>query len=333
LRLRAFLTTLVTLIIVRAVVDMLLLRYSMQISATFVESKAWDFIGFGSLLGIPFSAILLVVAVIVGHVLLSRTRPGWRIMAVGGSRRSAHNSGISVRWTVCGTYVIAGLLVGVASFMYAARLSSAGADAGSGLELSALTAAILGGNSLGGGRGSTGKALMGAIIVLIVTNGVVRLGMQSGSGNMVLGMILLLAAAVDVHWLKNRYKLLSKVYVSPTINELPPCPATAAGSGSPYEVNDKLRDVQLIGLGQVEGPEDVIFDRADNLYCGSRHGDVMRFLAPDYQKLEVFAHIGGTPLGMAFDREDNLYVCIGGMGRWHGVQGDRRDEPLAIRRK
>ena len=314
LRLRAFLTTLVTLIIVRAVVDMLLLKYAVQISGGFADSDIWDFIGSGSVFGLPFSAILLVAAVLIGHIWLSRTRPGWRIMAVGGSRRSAHNSGISVRWTVCGTYVLSGALVGIAGFMYAARLSSAGADAGFGMELAALTAALLGGNSLGGGRGSTGKALTGAIIVLVITNGVVRLGIPSGAGGMLLGLILLLAAALDVRWLKNRHKVLSKVYVSPTVNDLPPSPPTAAGSGSPYEVNDKLRDVELIGLGQVEAPEDVIFDLADNLYCGTRHGDIMRFLAPDYKKLELFAHIGGQPLGLAFDREQNLYVCVGGMG-------------------
>jgi ribose transport system permease protein len=314
LRLRAFLTTLVTLIIIRAVVDMLLLKYAVQISGAFVDSEIWDFIGSGSVFGVPFSAIMLLLAVIVGHVVLSRTRPGWRVMAVGGSRRSAHNSGISVRWTVCGTYVVSGALVGIASFMYAARLNSAGSDAGFGMELAALTAALLGGNSLGGGRGSTGKALSGAIIVLVITNGVVRLGIPSGAGSMVLGGVLLLAAGLDVRWLKNRHKVLSKVYVSPTVNDLPPCPTTAAGSGSPYEVNDKLRDVELIGLGQVEAPEDVIFDRADNLYCGTRHGDVMRFLAPDYKKLELFAHIGGQPLGLAFDREENLFVCVGGMG-------------------
>ena len=314
LRLRAFLTTLVTLIIIRAVVDMLLLKYAVQISGAFVDSEIWDFIGSGSVFGVPFSAILLLVAVIVGHVVLSRTRPGWRVMAVGGSRRSAHNSGISVRWTVCGTYVVSGALVGIASFMYAARLNSAGSDAGFGMELAALTAALLGGNSLGGGRGSTGKALSGAIIVLVIANGVVRLGIPSGAGSMVLGGVLLLAAGLDVRWLKNRHKVLSKVYVSPTVNDLPPCPTTAAGSGSPYEVNDKLRDVELIGLGQVEAPEDVIFDRADNLYCGTRHGDVMRFLAPDYKKLELFAHIGGQPLGLALDREENLFVCVGGMG-------------------
>ena len=330
LRLRAFLTTLVTLIIVRAVVDMLLLKYAVQISGAFVDSDVWDFIGSGSAFGVPFSAILLLVGVIVGHVVLSRTRPGWRVMAVGGSRRSAHNSGISVRWTVCGTYVVSGALVGIASFMYAARLNSAGSDAGFGMELAALTAALLGGNSLGGGRGSTGKALTGAIIVLVITNGVVRLGIPSGIGSMVLGGVLLLAAGLDVRWLKNRYKVLTKVYVSPTVNDLPPCPPTAAGSGSPYEVNDKLKDVELIGLGQVEAPEDVIFDRADNLYCGTRHGDVMRFLAPDYKKLELFAHIGGQPLGLAFDRDENLYVCVGGMGLYRvaptGVVSKATDE-------
>jgi ribose transport system permease protein len=314
LGLRAFLTTLVTLIIVRAIVDMLLLKYAVQISGAFVDSDIWDFIGLGSVFGMPFSAILLVVAVIVGHVLLTRTRPGWRVMAVGGSRRSAHNSGIPVSWTVCGTYAVSGALVGIASFMYAARINSAGSDAGFGMELAALTAALLGGNSLGGGRGSTGKALTGAIIVLVITNGVVQLGIPSGAGSMVLGGVLLLAAGLDVRWLNNRHKILSKVYVSPTVNDLPPCPPTAAGSGSPYEVNDKLKDVEVIGLGQVEAPEDVIFDRADNLYCGTRHGDVMRFLAPDYEKLELFAHIGGQPLGLAFDRDENLYVCVGGMG-------------------
>ena len=87
-----------------------------------------------------------------------------------------------------------------------------------------------------------------------------------------------------------------------------------AEGGGVWAVNNKLRDVELIGLGRIEGPEDVILDRDNHLYAGSRHGDIMRFLAPDYQQMEVFAHIGGTPLGMAFDRDFNLNVCVGGMG-------------------
>ena len=69
----------------------------------------------------------------------------------------------------------------------------------------------------------------------------------------------------------------------------------------------------------------MILDRDDNLYAGSRHGDIIRFFAPDYEKMEVFAHIGGQPLGMAFDRDDNLYVCIGGMGLYR-VTPDRKVE-------
>jgi len=314
LRLRAFLTTLVTLIIVRAIVDMLLLRYAQEMSTSFVESATWDYMGMGNVLGFPFSFVVLVVLAIIGHILLTRSRPGWRAMAIGGSRRSAHNIGISVRRTVCATYVISGMLCGLAGLLYAARLSGAGTDTGMGLEIAALTGVVLGGNSLGGGRGSVAKAMMGAVTVLLMTNGVIRLGLNSGSGPMVLGLTLIFAVFVDVRWMKNRDKLLSKVYVSPTYVELPAPASTDVGSGSPFAVNDKLRQVEIIGLGQVEAPEDVILDADSNLYCGTRHGDIVRFFAPTYEKYEVYAHIGGQPLGMAIDRDQNLLICVGGMG-------------------
>ena len=63
-----------------------------------------------------------------------------------------------------------------------------------------------------------------------------------------------------------------------------------------------------------KGPEDVVVDRQGNLYCGNRYGDVVRFFGPDHKKWEIFAHIGGGPLGLAFDRDDNLIVCVSGMG-------------------
>lgn len=314
LRLRAFLTTLVTLIIVRAVVDMLLLKYAQAMSVGFFESAFWDLMGLGGLAGLPFSFLVLVVVAGVGHVALTRSRPGWRAMAIGGSRRSAHNIGLPVRATVCAAYTLSGMLCGVAGMLYAARLSGAGTDTGMGLEISALTAAVLGGNSLGGGRGSVVKALIGALIVLILSNGVLRIGLNSGSGPMVLGLTLLFAVFVDVRWLKNRDKLLSKFYVAPTYVELPPPRPIAAGSDSPLALNDRLAEVEIIGLGAVESPEDVILDDQDYLYCGTRHGDIVRFAPPDYRQHEVYAHIGGSPLGMAFDKERQLLVCVGGMG-------------------
>lgn len=99
----------------------------------------------------PFSFALFLIFAVIVHLVLSRTRPGWHLMAVGGSRRSAHNVGIHVRRTVCLTYVASGTLAALAGFLFAARLGGAGSDVGIGLEITVLTAAVLGGNSLGGG--------------------------------------------------------------------------------------------------------------------------------------------------------------------------------------
>ena len=57
-----------------------------------------------------------------------------------------------------------------------------------------------------------------------------------------------------------------------------------------------------------------MLDRDDNLYCGTRHGEIVRFFAPDYKRSEVFAHTGGFPLGLAIDRDGNIISCIGAMG-------------------
>ena len=128
LRLRAFLTTLVMLTFTRAVVDYLLAIYQVQIASSDVESDLWDYIGAGSILGVPVSFVVLIVLAIAAHIVLTRLRIGWRIMAVGGSRRSSYNAGIPVRRTICITYVVSGMLAGLAGVLYAARLSGAGPD-------------------------------------------------------------------------------------------------------------------------------------------------------------------------------------------------------------
>ena len=325
LRLRAFLTTLITLIIFRSIYELLSLQYSTAIAGNLPDSEAWDFIGNGTFLRLPTVAWVYAAVAIAGHVLLTRLRAGWHIMAIGGSRRSAYNSGIAVRRTVALCYVASGVLTAIGGCFFASRLATAGADIGVGMEVLVLTAAVLGGISLGGGRGSVTKALVGTLIVLLVTNGLTSLSAPGGVTRMVLAAILLVAAVIDVRWLKNRQRIISKVYVSPTYHGLPPAPDCSESGGTRYALNNKLRDVELIGLGRIEAPEDVILDRHDNLYAGSRHGDVIRFFAPDYERMEVYAHIGGQPLGLAFDRDDNLHVCIGGMGLYR-VTPERKVE-------
>src|SRR5215469_1012087 len=314
LRLRAFITTLITLIIYRSTYDLLLFSNSTKIAAAFPDFPSWNFIGGGDVLGVPSVAILYLAVALFGHIFLTRLRPGWHITAIGGSRRSAYNSGIPVRRTIALCYVACGVLTSIGALFFAARLGTVGGDVGVGLEVTVLTATVLGGITLGGGKGSVAKAAAGTLIVLLVTNGLTTLSVRGGFNRMVLAGTLLVAAVIDIRWLKNRTRIISKVYVAPTYHRLPAPPPTEIGGGGPFEQNDKLRDVSLIGLGRIEAPEDVILDRHDNLYAGSRHGDIIRFFAPDYQRMEVFAHIGGQPLGMAFDRQDNLYVCVGGMG-------------------
>ncbi|RWB05568.1 MAG: ABC transporter permease [Mesorhizobium sp.] len=312
LRLRAFITTLVTLVIYRALYDIIFPRLASAIVGSMPVSPTWDLIGFGTFYGLPVSFAIFAVIALGEHIVLSRLRPGWRLRAVGGARRSAYNAGINVKLTVCLAYVASGLLTAIAAFLFSARLGSTGADTGIGLEISVLTAVVLGGVSLGGGRGSVGNAVIGSILVLILTSGLIRLSMPGSVNQLILGLVLIAAVLFDAKWVKNRGKLLSKVYVSPTYLKLPNL--TPPTGTDVLAVNDRLGAAELIGLGAVEGPEDVVLDRDDNLYTGTRHGTIVRFLAPDYARSEVFARIGGHPLGLAFAPNGDLLTCIGGMG-------------------
>ena len=115
LKLRAFLTTLVMLTLIRSIVEFLLQIYSVRIASSDVESDAWDFIGSGlPCLRRPFSVLVLAAVAIIAQIVLTRLRIGWRIIAVGGSRRAAYNAGIPVRAIVCLTYVVSGFLTSLA---------------------------------------------------------------------------------------------------------------------------------------------------------------------------------------------------------------------------
>jgi ribose transport system permease protein len=334
LRLRAFLTTLVTLIIVRAVNDLLGLIYSSGLVSDYAinGSRYFDFAGDGSLLGIPSSLIAAAVIATLAHIFLSRTRLGWHILAVGGSRRSAFNAGIRVRRTVFLTYVMSGTLTALAAYFYAARLNSAALSTGVGLELIIISGTVLGGISLGGGRGSIMKALLGTMIVLCISNGMLSMGLPVGGNSLVLGSLLLFAVILDIRWTKNRLKVLNRAYVSPTLVEQPPRPSIAPGCGSVYARVDSLGGARAIGLGVLDGPEDMVLDDEDNLFAGTRRGDIYRFFAPDYQRYEIFAHTGGRPLGLQVDRDRSIVVCVAGMGLYR-LTKDRQVIALSVETK
>jgi len=321
LKLGAFLTTLVTLIIFRATFDLIAPIYAVDIATAYSESAVWEFIGEGVVWGVPANIGMLAIFAVAGHVLLSRSRPGWHITAIGSNRKAARHAGIAINHTIFWTYVLSGILCAIAGLMYAARLNSASSNTGQGMEVLALTAAVLGGVSLAGGKGSVGRAMIGATTILVLINGLVRLGITGGPTLVMQGLIMLVAVGIDLKWLKNKSKAISKIYVVPAKLDIGMRPDATSDSGTVFAQNERLNDAQAIGLGKIDGPEDVILDRQGRLYTGSRDGWIVRFSGENFEDQEIFARIGGRPLGLAFDREENLLVCVGGMGVY-GVRPD-----------
>src|SRR5689334_10617400 len=319
---RPFLTTLVTFIILRASVNLLNTSYAQVFATNSVDSDAWDFIGTGSVLGVPINAATLLLVLLVCHIFLSRSRYGWHLTAIGASRKAARHAGIRVRLILFFTYVLSGMLCAASGIFYAARQSSTDSTTGVGWEFQALTAVVLGGVSLAGGKGTVWRAMIGALIVFLLINGLVRMGIPGYVTSAVIGIILLAAVGIDVKWAKNRGKAIQKIYVNPAFVALAAAPSVQAGSASPYAQNDRLINAQAIGLDQVEGPEDVILDRQDRVYGSTRDGNIIRFSGPNFEHREVFAHIGGRPLGMQFDKDENLIVAVAGMGVY-GVRPDQ----------
>jgi ribose transport system permease protein len=319
---RPFLTTLVSLIVLRAAYNMLSQNFAFSLALSTESSEVWTFVGGGRMLGVPVNVFVLLLVAVAGHVYLRRSRPGIQLTAVGASRKAARHAGIYVERHLCVAYVISGGLCGLAGFLFAARQESADATTGLGWEVQALTAVVLGGVAISGGKGTFWRALIGAGIVFLLINGFVRLGVQGDTGLMMLGVILIGAVSLDAKWGKNKSKIVHHIYVNPTYLAYDPPPPLGRNVGTAYAENDALTSAQAIGLGLVEGPEDVILDRHDRLYCGTREGWVHRFSGPNFETHEIFARIGGRPLGLAFDRDENLIVCVGGMGVY-GVKPDR----------
>ncbi|MEZ5719457.1 MAG: hypothetical protein R3E55_13670 [Burkholderiaceae bacterium] len=211
LRLRAFLTTLITLIVYRAAYDLLISSVLTAISATMPESPLWNELGDGAFLHLPTVAWVFLAVAVFGHIFLTRLRAGWHVTAIGGSRLLRIQLRDPVRSTVAMCYVASGVLTAAGAVCFASRLATTGGDVGVGLEVTALTAAVIGGISLGGGNGSVTKAVVGTFIVLAITaNGLTSLSVSGGANRMVLASILIVAAMVDIRWLKNRHRIISK---------------------------------------------------------------------------------------------------------------------------
>jgi len=148
--------------------------------------------------GFPLAFLLVIIFLVFWTWVAERTTFGRHVYAVGGSAEAARRAGISVPRIRILVFMISGLMAGMGGVIFAARLNSVDLNAGGGtLLLDAIAAAVIGGTSLFGGRGRVISALMGALVISTVANGIDLLGYSSAIKYMVTGLILLAAVTLD----------------------------------------------------------------------------------------------------------------------------------------
>lgn len=148
--------------------------------------------------GVPLAAVILLVLLVGLSVVLFRTGTGRHLFAVGGNPEAARRAGISLVRIRVTAFMISGTMAALAGVAYASRLGSVDPGAGGGqIELNAIAAAVIGGTSLFGGRGTVSAALLGSFVIMGVDNGMGLLGLSSGFKFVVTAIVLLAAVLVD----------------------------------------------------------------------------------------------------------------------------------------
>ena len=160
-------------------------------------TPAFRWIGTGNLFGIPLPVVALLIVFGASWFVLTRTRFGRYIYAVGGNPHAAKTSGINVVRIRFLVYVISGALSGLAGMLLSARTGSALPQAGIAYELDAIAAVVIGGTSLSGGIGRVTGTLIGALIIGVMNNGLDLLGIESYYQQILKGALIVGAVMLD----------------------------------------------------------------------------------------------------------------------------------------
>jgi ribose/xylose/arabinose/galactoside ABC-type transport system permease subunit len=154
-------------------------------------------IGQNSIGPIPIPVVVFFLVSLVAFIILNQTLFGRYVYAVGGNESAARAAGINVPLVKLGVYSISGLLCGLAGLVFTSRLGAAQATSGQGFEMIAIASVVVGGASLFGGRGTVGKTLVGALIIQVLSNGLVMLNVPSTIQQIIIGMIIIGAVGMD----------------------------------------------------------------------------------------------------------------------------------------
>ncbi|AUW94326.1 sugar ABC transporter permease [Sulfobacillus thermotolerans] len=163
-----------------------------------ITSNTFSFIGQGFIGPIPFAVLLLAVVAIIAHLILSRTVFGLHVYSVGGNRESARLAGVNTAKVDVVVYMVSGLMAGLGGLVDASRLMSGYPTAGSGTSLFfSISAAVVGGVSLFGGVGTILGAIIGAVLIAVVSDGMDIMNVSSYWQPLVIGLIILVGVTID----------------------------------------------------------------------------------------------------------------------------------------
>ncbi|MBI3849000.1 MAG: ABC transporter permease [Verrucomicrobia bacterium] len=153
---------------------------------------------------VPLGVMLLVA--IIGGIYLSRLAAGRRVYAVGGNEQASRYSGIRVERVKLSVFIFSGLTAGIAALLSLGYYGGATSGDGQGYELNVIAAAVVGGASLSGGKGSALGALLGALVIQMISTGIVILGINQNYSQIIIGAVVILAVVLDQfnNWLAKR---------------------------------------------------------------------------------------------------------------------------------
>lgn len=206
LRVHPFIITLGTMAIFRGIAFVVTQGQSIgQFPAPLREVVGWQAGG-----DLSLTPLIVTLAVtILASVYLSRTAPGRRIYAVGGNEQASRFSGIRVGPVKLGVFMLSGVAAAVAALLQLGYYGAASSGDGQGYELNVIAAAVVGGASLTGGRGSAVGALLGALIIQMITSGIVILGIDQSYSQIIIGAVVVAAVLLDQlnqWWRRQRLK-------------------------------------------------------------------------------------------------------------------------------
>lgn len=160
-------------------------------------NTGFPFLGAGTIAGVPATIIALIIIGAVAAYVASRTPFGRQVYAVGGNERAAELSGVRVQRVKVAVYVISGVCAAFAGLVVSSELVAAHPASGETFELNAIAAAVLGGTSLAGGRGTVGGTIIGAFVIGVLSDGLVMQGVSSFWQMVIKGTVIIAAVGLD----------------------------------------------------------------------------------------------------------------------------------------